>query len=569
MVALEKAYTQIPSGFIWKCAFIFLLALTIRWVYLWEIKSSFFFTNLMGDAQRYDAWAREIVAGDLWGEQVFYQAPLYPYLLGAIYGMSGHDLLIVRILQTMGGALSCVLVAAGAELFFSGAGLLSGILLAFYPPAIFHDGLIQKTSTAFLLMSVLFLIIAKLIHQDRPFWWFMGGMTLGLLGLVRENALILVLVFFGLLIAGLHKGRIMAFILFMAGLSVILGPVVIRNQLVGGELVLTTSQCGPNLYIGNCLSTEGSYSPLRFNRSMPEYESLDAMLMAENAVGHALTPSEVSRYWINKTIGHMRTNFSRWTFLMIRKGMLVWNVAEIGDTEDQYTYTNFSSLLRILSSWFHFGILCPLAFAGILLTWSQYKTLWPLYLALACFSSSIIIFYVLARYRLPLIIFMIPFASVGIIRVKELFNRRMIMGSALILVTVLLSNLQLVVPAKISSNTYYNGGCVLLRQDRLHAAESFFKTALSLNQDNLYARLNIGNIRIQQGHPEKAAVIYADIIQRAPFCAEAYYNLGNYYMDKDRPEAIYNFQRALQLKPNFKAAGHNLAIMLNQKSNED
>ena len=50
----------------------------------------------MGDARGYDAWARRLAAGDWIGTDVFYQAPLYPYFLGVVYALAGHDLLAVR-----------------------------------------------------------------------------------------------------------------------------------------------------------------------------------------------------------------------------------------------------------------------------------------------------------------------------------------------------------------------------------------------------------------------------------------------------------------------------------------
>ena len=53
----------------------------------------------MGDSRGYDEWARRIAAGDWLGRDVFYQAPLYPYLLGVIYAVAGRHLLLVRIVQ--------------------------------------------------------------------------------------------------------------------------------------------------------------------------------------------------------------------------------------------------------------------------------------------------------------------------------------------------------------------------------------------------------------------------------------------------------------------------------------
>ena len=54
------------------------------------------FEVLVGDARVYDAWAREIAGGDLVGREVFYQAPLYPYVVGAVYTGFGAEPLAVE-----------------------------------------------------------------------------------------------------------------------------------------------------------------------------------------------------------------------------------------------------------------------------------------------------------------------------------------------------------------------------------------------------------------------------------------------------------------------------------------
>ena len=66
-------------------AAIFVLALAVRLLHVWQIRSAPFFSVLMGDSRGYDEWAQRIAGGDWFGHEVFYQAPLYPYLLGVIY----------------------------------------------------------------------------------------------------------------------------------------------------------------------------------------------------------------------------------------------------------------------------------------------------------------------------------------------------------------------------------------------------------------------------------------------------------------------------------------------------
>jgi len=56
-------------------------ALVLRLVHLWSLRASPFWDVLLGDARSYDAWGREIAAGDWTGSGVFYQSPLYAYFL--------------------------------------------------------------------------------------------------------------------------------------------------------------------------------------------------------------------------------------------------------------------------------------------------------------------------------------------------------------------------------------------------------------------------------------------------------------------------------------------------------
>ena len=98
---------------------LFALALIARLVHIWQIRGAPFFTLPMGDSKSYDTWAQQIAAGDWLGGDVFYQAPLYPYFLGAIYTVFGHDLLVVRICQAVLGSLGSVLLAHAAWRLFS------------------------------------------------------------------------------------------------------------------------------------------------------------------------------------------------------------------------------------------------------------------------------------------------------------------------------------------------------------------------------------------------------------------------------------------------------------------
>ncbi|MGC4083969.1 MAG: hypothetical protein QM736_18135 [Vicinamibacterales bacterium] len=81
-IAAADAPCRMDRPFVpWALA-IFSVALGIRLLHVWLLSHSPYFDVLMGDARGYDEWALRLANGDWIGTDVFYQAPLYPYLLG-------------------------------------------------------------------------------------------------------------------------------------------------------------------------------------------------------------------------------------------------------------------------------------------------------------------------------------------------------------------------------------------------------------------------------------------------------------------------------------------------------
>ena len=96
---------------------------------------------------------------------------------------------------------------------------------------------------------------------------------------------------------------------------------------------------------------------------------------------------------------------------MGRKFVLLWNATEMLDTESQESYAEWSWPVR-LGGWFgHFGFLVPLALAGAILAWRDRTRLDVLYAMTACYAASVLMFYVFARYRLPLVPLLMLFAA--------------------------------------------------------------------------------------------------------------------------------------------------------------
>src|SRR5262249_40351499 len=149
-------------------------------------------------------------------------------------------------------------------------------------------------------------------------------------------------------------------------------------------------------------------------RGSSEYERQDAIDIAERTTGRHLTPGEVSSYWTDQTLAFIRSQPGSWLKLMARKVVLLWNSAEAFDTESQESYAERTPLLGAGAVIGNFGLLVPLAAFGILVTWPDRRRLWVFYALVLTYAASVVIFFIYARYRYPLVPFLVLFTSAGL-----------------------------------------------------------------------------------------------------------------------------------------------------------
>ncbi len=548
-----------PERAFWPLT-IFALALLLRGLHLWQLQGSPLSGVLLGDARSYDAWARRIAAGDWLGSEVFYQAPLYPYFLAGIYHWIGDNPLTVYMVQSLLGGIACVLlVLAGRRLFSPVAGVASGLFLALYAPAVFADTTLQKSALDVFLLCLCIWMVSRLIEAPyrAPGTYFALGLSFGALSLVRENAVVLLVVLVPWLLrpaTGISgRRRWVPAALLVAGAALVLLPVALRNQFVGGEFHLTTSQLGTNLYIGNNRVADGTYTPLLQGRGDAKYERDDATAEAEKALGRKLTPGEVSRYYIGLVLSYIREEPGDWLRLMARKLVLTFNAVEIMDPEDLYTYGRWSLPLR-LSTWlFHFGVLAPLAALGLWSTRSQWQRLLPLYLLPVAYAASLIAFYIFGRYRLPLAVLLVPFAGIGLARLAAGWrerNTRPNWRPALALAALIVfCNWPVVDRDKMRSAAHYNLGTLFFATD-LAAAEAQFSEALLLDESNVQARNNLGAILSLQGEVAGARQHFERALRDYPGYADARLNLArNLRQSGDHRAAAEHLEIGVRLAP--------------------
>ena len=553
---------------------LFSFALLIRGVYLLELEATPLFSVLLGDGRQYYAWAKDIVAGEWMGREAFYQAPLYPYFMAVLMKLFGLNVWPVRITQMLLGAISCIFVASAGRRFFSNrVGIVAGGLLALYPPAFFFDGLIQKTSFSLFFASALLAVLGALAHHVRRRWLLLCGVTLGCLALTRENALMLApligvwtLIYFKDAPFG-QRSKWAAW--FALGLAVTLAPVGIRNLAVSGQFFLTTSQLGSNFFIGNNAEADGRYRPLRAGREDARVERQDARELAEADLGRRLTAGEVSRYWLRRSFSYIRSQPGGWGNLLLRKALLLMNAREIVDTESIEVYREHSRLLRGLGWFLHFGVLGPLAALGLWATRDRWRRLWILYAVGLTVAFSLVLFYIMARYRMPLVPLVTLFAAAGLGRLIQSLRDRTaapLLGNlAIVAVCAIVQNWPLPIETLPRATTYYNLGVSLFEQNDLAQAKIFLEKVLQIRPDFADGHFRLANVLVDSGEAASAMEHYRRAITLDPRHVEAHLEMARLLAEEGRSDAaIHHYRVVTELEPPQAAAHINLGYLLIQ-----
>ncbi len=554
-------------------ALVFGVGLLVRVLHLWAVADAPFFDLKMGDSEFFHEWALELSGGDWVGDGVFWYAPMYPYFMGAVYAVFGLDALWLRGLQTLIGAATCVFLAlATGRLLGQRAGLVAGFLTALYSPAIFYDGLIHKPVLALFFLAIfLWLWVGLLDAPERRRRWIGLGVTLGALILTRENTMAFApMIPIWLWIRHDDRpatSRAVWAVCFVAGVTAVVLPVALRNKVVGGELHLTAANFGDNFYKGNHPGADGTYKPLKPGRANPRFEREDATAMAEAAEGRALTPSEVSNWLTEQSLRYMREQPGDWTRLTLRKIALFFNAVELPDTEDLYTYADHSPVLAASDRVLHFGLLVPLAFAGLVITWRHRRRLWLLYILSAAYAGSIVVFYVFGRYRYPIVAFFVIAAAGALAEGPAWLRQATVRARVFLLVvfaaTATLANWPMYATDPLKAITAVNIGTSLQEQGDTKGAIAQLEHAVALSPGFADAWYNLGATLEADGRPGDAFAVYGQTLAKNPDHPLAHGNLGVLLMKAGEPErALTHFERAATLTPNHAKARADFAAAL-------
>jgi len=401
---------------------------------------------------------------------------------------------------------------------------------------------------------------------------------------------------------GIHKS-IQAFLLLLLGFFTVTSLSTIKNYSIEKRFFYST-QGGFSFYIGNNPKATGHFISPHGISSSPIEQVKTSIRYAQKESGKRLTPSQASSYWLFKGLKFIKDNPIDAIFLYMKKFALFWRKEEIPLNINYHLSKTFAPILRL--SFIPFGMIAPLAILGIILSLKRKNHILLFTLFIFSHMVSVIIFFVSARYRLPIAPFLIIYSSYTLYRFAEMMRAKEVKGIIFLGALVILlfiginKNFECF---KLASKSHYNNlGRTYYRMGRLDEAISEYKKALDINPDyamahsNLgaaynsknmlndaiseckkaiainpnfaMAHYNLGTAYYKKGMLDEAISDYKKALIIKPHLAEAHYNLGAAYHEKgDLDKAISEYKRAIDIKPDYTVAHNNLAVAYYSKEN--
>lgn len=521
------------------------------------------------DALFHKLWAEQILRGNFLGDGAFFRAPFYPYFLAAIFKIFGTNLLISRVIQHIIGIGAVLLTYRLADRAFGKrTAFWAGIIAAVYPTLIYFESRLLLDSIAVFLDLLLLNILVDAFEKDSLPGYLLSGIILGASALTRPNILLFspfILLWFLLARKGEFKKNILRIIPVALGAILIVSPVTLRNYIKSGDFVLIATQGGVNFYIGNNPLSDGATA------SIPEFgerwEYRDCIALAEESTGGKLSPSEVSEFFYKKGLGFIANNPKEAALLFLRKIYLWLNRYEVSNNQNIYFHRRYFYILYLLP--FAFSIVGTFGLFGMFCGARKNSTTSLLTIYFIIYSVSVILFFITARFRLPILPVLIIFTPFGLTRILSDIKNRRISRIILFVIIAFIVNSNLTgMRGKDFSSSHFSLGNVYLKKGEPDSARAEFETALKLNPNTPGANLNLGVICFHEGKRENAKQYFLKETEVAPKDPKAYSNLCLLYRLEGKLEEAKRFcKESIRLRPAFWEGYYNLAKCYIQSGN--
>ncbi len=559
---------------------IVLIALALRIAFVFDISDSPYFDYPTLDAFWYDAKAEDVLAGDLIAGTGTFRVPLYIYFLAGVYSVFGHSFMAVFLIQAVLGALTCgVLYLLGKRLFGTMAGALAGLGFGVYRMAVYYIGELVPASLLLLLLTGAAYLIVRAVTRRSLTDSLLAGLCLGLAFLSRPD-IVPFAVLLALAVAVLFRKErgVRIAVTFSAVLVCFMLLQGLRNYAIFDEFFVFSPQGAVNLYIGNARYADGKTPvapPTRHPYDIGTDPSQDSINLgcrqaALEDVGRDLSEQELSRYYFRKTFDEIGQDIPRWLGLMARKAYFLLNSYERSDIKlVPRVIEKHSWVLRL--PLLSFAAPVSLGLVGAALAVRRRKRLGLILVAgILAYAANTLMFFVVWRYRLPVVPFLMILAGFA---VSEFYgamrsrNTRLMLAigaAAVVLFLVSASRFLDVGREDWPAQYVMNEAALYLKAGNYEKAVEVYGEAIEMEPGNARTHFYLGKAHATEGHIEESKEMMEKAVQLNPiYRPYAFLSLGVALANKGLYEsAAEYFAAALEADAELGLAAFNLGISL-------
>lgn len=379
------------------------VAFLLRGLLLWEMRTldpAFDILPAGTDQLNYVFFARGFLRG-YWpnlSHEPFYFGPFISFYFILCSMVFGENLLWTRLMTVILTSLSVGFSYSLARQTFSKpVAWLTGLLCACNGVFLFYDTSVLIEPVLTVLNVLMLWLLYRLQKTGEWRVAIAAGVMLGLSALARSNILLflpLILLWMLLTFPGKSSPKIGWYLVVCTAMALTIAPVTIRNYFASykHQFVLTTSGGGMNLWIGNNPSASGNFG-------------FDGGLLETTRARMRATGTTFG----DEVFHFIRTSPKEYLQLEYEKLQMIWRGYEISNLIPYYIFRPASRILRL--PLINFVVIGPLSLVGMLLALKRWQTCSLLYAYVVVQVATMLLFFVLARYRLVMVPVVTIFAA--------------------------------------------------------------------------------------------------------------------------------------------------------------
>jgi tetratricopeptide (TPR) repeat protein len=180
------------------------------------------------------------------------------------------------------------------------------------------------------------------------------------------------------------------------------------------------------------------------------------------------------------------------------------------------------------------------------------------------YSASVIVFFVNARFRLPVLPFLTLFAAYAVFELWQRLKEKRTLLPYLFSLTafaLLVNSNFFHLQKRSGSHWYFQLGNVFLEQQKLEEARQYYRLALEVDPNFRFAHLNLGVIALKEADLKAAEAEFLAELQADPASERAFSNLSLIKrLAGENRTALAWAEKAIQSKPYFQEGYLNQAL---------